>query len=325
MKNIILELTGGNCGDFTYVEVKDLNGELAYATGLIKLTKSTSKNILDLADTLGKKNRGLRTDNSNKIISAIKDQAFSFTGVPILMCKLGGLLDGFHRVSAVNTSDIPLVIPYVIGINDSSKLDVDQGAKRSDIDRMTMAGLDLKNEPNKVYKLYKVITNYKKTIDTGGSICQDFYRITRKKNGPEFGRNAPINISKDKSLDEAITSYNNFVSDWNRDNPTNFIKTNTFKNPYKEAFYALFYLEGSDNIKVKRFLTELFSVGRGKDNPLTTIREGRVAEDKEGNHNTNSWIFMYILKVYISSNWTITRSYKPSFMVSANKELPNIR
>lgn len=96
--------------------------------------------------SLNTSNRRINLNNLAKITQAmIEDRFESFNGATIVVSKSGVILDGQHRLQAVVKSGKSVLLPMMIGVNDSVAPTIDQGLPRSVANILHIGGVDISN------------------------------------------------------------------------------------------------------------------------------------------------------------------------------------
>jgi hypothetical protein len=94
-----------------------------------------------ILDRINSRNRKQRPARIKRMMTDIKNNAWQFTGVPIIFGKSGILLDGQNRLAAVMRSGGSIRIAVHFGIDDRAFQVLDTNAVRSGNDTFKVAGI----------------------------------------------------------------------------------------------------------------------------------------------------------------------------------------
>ena len=133
-----------------------------------------SKPLVDELLSLNTNNRNLRKRHINWLVDTIKNDEYMVTGQPIIVTSDNVLIDGQHRLVAIQKADYPAVdIMIVTGIDPKAQMYLDQHAKRSLKDALKLT--------------------FSKEITRGFSPLVSFLlNYTDSKDGFEFAHDRPL-------------------------------------------------------------------------------------------------------------------------------------
>lgn len=100
----------------------------------------SSKALVQWLLSMNTNNRPIRWSHVDWLVKAIEDGNFCLTGQGIGISKDGVLLDGQHRLLAIEKAEYkPVDLLIVTGLDEGSQIYVDQHAKRSTADMLKLA------------------------------------------------------------------------------------------------------------------------------------------------------------------------------------------
>lgn len=127
----------------------------------VLVNKELAQRLLDINTA----NRPVRARNITQYIKDLKNGTWSFTGQTIVISKTGRILDGQHRLLAIEAADVPMKLHIQTGILDEAYTKIDIGAPRSAADTLATIGYKHYGLVGTVAKVIRTIQG-KKVLDT---------------------------------------------------------------------------------------------------------------------------------------------------------------
>lgn len=121
-----------------------------------KITPEIARKLLEK----NTRNRSVNEDNLNGIISDMKKGNFHLTGESIKIAKDGTLLDGQHRLMAIEKSGLALTMLVIRGLEEESFKFMDIGRKRQASDVLQIEGY---SNSARLAAMAKFIINFKRS------------------------------------------------------------------------------------------------------------------------------------------------------------------
>lgn len=108
---------------------------------LVQLTPDRATELL----AKNTNNRNVSKDNIAKLAKYLKDGAFYFNGATVVISDTGTIMDGQHRLLAIEQTGISAPILLVEGVHPDALATIDQGRPRTVSDILTLDGVQMKN------------------------------------------------------------------------------------------------------------------------------------------------------------------------------------
>lgn len=108
---------------------------------LVQLTPDRATELL----AKNTNNRNVSKDNIAKLAKYLKDGAFYFNGATVVVSDTGVIMDGQHRLYAIEQTGISAPILLVEGVHPDALASIDQGRPRTVSDILTLDGVQMKN------------------------------------------------------------------------------------------------------------------------------------------------------------------------------------
>lgn len=98
---------------------------------------TASKKLVDELLAINTNNRNVKKSHLKWLAESLKNEEFVLTGQGISISKTGKLIDGQHRLLAIQQADYPPVrLLIVTGLEEKARVYIDQQAKRSSADML---------------------------------------------------------------------------------------------------------------------------------------------------------------------------------------------
>jgi hypothetical protein len=207
-----------------------------------------AKYLLDL----NSKNRKPKNSVVAQYLNDIKNDRFKFNGSSIVVSNTGILLDGQHRLMALETSgNKKIKVVLVTGIKEETMETIDTGSKRTAGDVMTLSGLKNGNSISSIVKNVLDEFNLSRKNEYG---TRTRTRITNTSTSKE-------NIIIQRTNDEILNEYllNKEIYDEAFEFGTHLYNNGVKITKLSPSVYASYYvlLSREDKQQAKNFLREI--------------------------------------------------------------------
>lgn len=118
----------------------EIEGNVILVSG-VRITPEQATELL----ALNHKNRTIRKTYVKGLAETLKHGQFTFNGATIVISDNGHLLDGQHRLKAIETSGVPAWTLLVRGVPAEAMPTIDQGTPRTAADILNWMNGDIKN------------------------------------------------------------------------------------------------------------------------------------------------------------------------------------